>query len=224
MRSQLEDDAKKSAEEVLKNTAWTTVLENSEVKEYPQEDLDTQITEFKNSMEQLYAEPADMTLEEFIDSQGISKDDFDEQCQQYAEGKVKQNLIVQGIMDAEGLSLDDKESLQLQNELVEQMGASDIAELVDTYGQSYVDESIGLLRVEDFIVKNASVSEKVANGDVIADDADAAGDTEQDSTEVDNADAETNDTDEEVSDSDQDISDVDKNLEDELGTEDISDN
>ena len=84
-------------------------------------------------MEQLYAEPADMTLEEFIDSQGISKDDFDEQCQQYAEGKVKQNLIVQGIMDAEGLSLDDKESLQLQNELVEQMGASDIAELVDTY-------------------------------------------------------------------------------------------
>ena len=175
-------------------------------------------------MEQLYAEPADMTLEEFIDSQGISKDDFDEQCQQYAEGKVKQNLIVQGIMDAEGLSLDDKESLQLQNELVEQMGASDIAELVDTYGQSYVDESIGLLRVEDFIVKNASVSEKVANGDVIADDADAAGDTEQDSTEVDNADAETNDTDEEVSDSDQDTSDVDKNLEDELGTEDISDN
>ena len=122
-------------------------------------------------------------------------------------------------MDAEGLSLDDKESLQLQNELVEQMGASDIAELVDTYGQSYVDESIGLLRVEDFIVKNASVSEKVANGDVIADDADAAGDTEQDSTEVDNA-----DTDEEVSDSDQDTSDVDKNLEDELGTEDISDN
>ncbi len=37
-------------------------------------------------------------------------------------------------MDAEGLSLDDKESLQLQEELVEQMGAS-IAELVGTYGQ-----------------------------------------------------------------------------------------
>ena len=222
-RSKLEDEAKQSAQEVLKNTAWSTVLENSEVKEYPQEDLDAAISEFKKSME-LYAEQADMTLEEFIESQGTSQDDFDEQCQQYAEGKVKQNLIVQGIMDAEGLSLDDKESLQLQNELVEQMGASDIAELVDTYGQSYVDESIGLLRVEDFIVKNASVSEKVANGDVIADDADAAGDTEQDSTEVDNADAETNDTDEEVSDSDQDTSDVDKNLEDELGTEDISDN
>ena len=173
VRSQLEEEAKNSAQEVLKNTAWSTVLENSEVKEYPQEDVDSAISEFKSSME-VYAKQADMTLEEFIDSQGISQDDFDEQCQQYAEGKVKQNLIVQGIMDAEGLSLDDKESLQLQEELVEQMGAGDIAELVGTYGQTYVDESIGLLRVEDFIIKNASVSDKVANGDVIADDAEAA--------------------------------------------------
>lgn len=34
-------------------------------------------------------------------------------------------------MDTEGLSLDDKESLKIQNDLVEQMGASDLAELVD---------------------------------------------------------------------------------------------
>lgn len=105
-----------------------------------------------------------MTLDEFVESQGISQDDFDEQCQQYAQGKVKQNLIVQGIMDTEGLSLDDKESLKIQNDLVEQMGASDLAELVDTYGQDYVDESVGLLRVEDFIISNANVSEKVALG------------------------------------------------------------
>ena len=207
VRSQLEDEAKQSAEEVLKNTAWSTVLENSEVKEYPQEDLDAAISEFKNSME-LYAKQADMTLDEFIESQGISQDDFDEQCQQYAEGKVKQNLIVQGIMDAEGLSLDDKESLQLQDTLVEQMGAGDIAELVSTYGQNYVDESVGLLRVEDFIVKNASVSEKIANGDVLADDAEAAANEDQNADDTENA-----------SDSAQGDSDVDTDLEEELGTE-----
>ena len=89
VRSKLEADAKQSAQEVLKNTAWSTVLENSEVKEYPQEDIDGAVSEFKKSME-LYAKQADMTLEEFISSQGISQDDFDEQCQQYAEGKVKQ--------------------------------------------------------------------------------------------------------------------------------------
>ena len=129
VRSKLEADAKQSAQEVLKNTAWSTVLENSEVKEYPQEDIDGAVSEFKKSME-LYAKQADMTLEEFISSQGISQDDFDEQCQQYAEGKVKQNLIVQGIMDAEGLSLDDKESLQLQEKLVKQMGPGNLAHTV----------------------------------------------------------------------------------------------
>ena len=41
----------------------------------------------------------------------------------------------------------------------------DLAALVDKYGQAAVDESIGLLRVEDFILDNATVEEKVSAGD-----------------------------------------------------------
>lgn len=199
----LEKEARESAGEVLKNTAWNTVLENTEVKEYPEADVENAISEFRKSME-VYAKQADMTLEEFVESQGISQDAFDEQSHQYAEGKVKQNLIVQGIMDAEGLSLDDKESLKVQEELVKQMGAANLAELVDTYGQSYVDESVGLLRVEDFIVKNAQVSEKAANGDTVADNAEGAAEQAEDSA---SGDSQTEE------------SEVDQNLEDELGTE-----
>lgn len=202
-RKTLEKEARESAGEVLKNTAWNTVLENTEVKEYPEADVENAISEFRKSME-VYAKQADMTLEEFVESQGISQDAFDEQSRQYAEGKVKQNLIVQGIMDAEGLSLDDKESLEVQEELVKQMGAANLAELVDTYGQSYVDESVGLLRVEDFIVKNAKVSEKSANGDTVADNAEGAAEQAEDSASEDSQTEE---------------SEVDQNLEDELGTE-----
>lgn len=202
-RKTLEKEARESAGEVLKNTAWNTVLENTEVKEYPEADVENAISEFRKSME-VYAKQADMTLEEFVESQGISQDAFDEQSRQYAEGKVKQNLIVQGIMDAEGLSLDDKESLKVQEELVKQMGAANLAELVDTYGQIYVDESVGLLRVEDFIVKNAQVSEKAANGDTVADNAEGAAEQAEDSA---SGDSQTEE------------SEVDQNLEDELGTE-----
>ena len=202
-RKTLEKEARESAGELLKNTAWNTVMENTEVKEYPEADVENAISEFRKSME-VYAKQADMTLEEFVESQGISQDAFDEQSRQYAEGKVKQNLIVQGIMDAEGLSLDDKESLKVQEELVKQMGAASLAELVDTYGQSYVDESVGLLRVEDFIVKNAQVSEKAANGDTVADNAEGAAEQAEDSA---SGDSQTEE------------SEVDQNLEDELGTE-----
>lgn len=204
---ELEEEAKNSAKEALKNTAWNIVMENSEISEYPEKDIEDAVAAFKASM-QLYADQADMTLEEFVESQQISQEEFEEQCLQYAQGKVKQNLIVQGIMDAEGLSLDDKESLKLQEYLVEMMGVGDLAELVDIYGQDHVDESIGLLRVEEFIVQNAKVSEKIAAGDVLAEDAEAA------------ANSQNKEQSEEQQESSDDASGVDEDLEKELGTED----
>ena len=164
IRKTLESEAKTNARNTLRETAWNTVLSSSEVKEYPQEDLDTAKTEFKTLYEN-YAKQGDMTLEDFVKAQGISMDDFEEQSNQYAEYKVKQNLIVQGIMDAENMTLEDEKYLSIQDELIKAYDAKDLAALVDQYGQVAVDESIGLLRVEDFILDNATVEEKVAAGD-----------------------------------------------------------
>ena len=164
IRTTLEDEAKTSAQNTLRETAWNTVLSASEVKEYPQDDLDTAKTEFKTLYEN-YAKQGDMTLEDFVKAQGISMDDFEEQSSQYAEYKVKQNLIVQGIMGAENMTLEDEKSLSIQDELIKAYNVKDLAALVDKYGQAAVDESIGLLRVEDFILDNATVEEKVTAGD-----------------------------------------------------------
>lgn len=164
IRKTLESEAKTSAQNTLRETAWNTVLSASEVKEYPQDDLDTAKTEFRTLYEN-YAKQADMTLEDFVKAQGISMDDFEEQSGQYAEYKVKQNLIVQGIMDAEKMTLEDKKSLSVQDELIKAYDVKDLAALVDKYGQAAVDEAIGLLRVEDFILDNATVDEKVTAGD-----------------------------------------------------------
>jgi trigger factor len=101
----------------------------------------------------------------------MTMESFEEQCQQYAESKVKQNLIVQGIMDAEGLSLEDAQSLAIQDQLVEDFAVSSLAELIDAYGQSMIDEAIGLIRVEDFIVENANVEEYVSDGGLAGIDA-----------------------------------------------------
>ena len=40
-------------------------------------------------------------MSEFLKSQGITEEEYEEDCRQYAEAKVKQNLIVQYIMDEE---------------------------------------------------------------------------------------------------------------------------
>lgn len=182
IKKQLEEEAKQSANSTLLSTAWSTVSNNSEVKEYPQEDIDNAVSEFKNIYIE-YASQADMTLEELVESQGISMDAFEEQTQQYAEMKVKQNLIVQGIMDKEGFSLDDEKCLAIQEQLIQDYEMKDLAELIDTYGQAAVDESIGLIRVEEFIVENAQINQLVSNGDLVGQSGDGNTDEALEETE-----------------------------------------
>lgn len=158
VRTQLEQEAQDQAESSLRSTAWTTVYSNSEVVEYPEKDIEEATQEFRSQIE-AYAKQGNMELEDFVESQGVSMDDFEAQCQQYAQNKVKQNLIIQGIMDAEGMTLADEESLAIQNELVEKYASGDLAALIDTYGQVAVDETIGLIRVEDFIIANSKEPE-----------------------------------------------------------------
>ena len=172
VRTQLEQEAQDQAESSLRSTAWTTVYSNSEVVEYPEKDIEGATQEFRSQIE-TYAKQGNMELEDFVESQGVSMDDFEAQCQQYAQNKVKQNLIIQGIMDAEGMTLEDEESLAIQNELVEKYASGDLAALIDTYGQVAVDETIGLIRVEDFIIANSKEPETE----------DTAGEPENDSSE-----------------------------------------
>ena len=162
----LQESAEKMAESVLYQTAWNQVYEASEVKEYPEKDVEEAYAEFETQIKS-YAKQGGMELEDYLESQQVSKEAFETQCQEYAEARVKQNLILQGIMDAEGMTLEDKESLAVQDELIQNYGVKDLAALVDTYGQASVDTTIGLIRVERFIAENANIEEKISeNGTV----------------------------------------------------------
>lgn len=166
VRAQLEETARLNAKYQMYSDAWNQVLESSEIIEFPEEEIENCIAEFKRQVE-VYASQANMELTDFIESQGYTEDGFEDECRQYAEYKVKQNLIVQGIMDAEGLSLNDEECLAIQDEMIQAYGVESLADLIDQYGQVAVDESIGLLRVEQFMVDNAEVTELASDGDQV---------------------------------------------------------
>lgn len=170
VRTALENEAAQSAEQELYSKAWNMLLETSEIKEYPEKDLNNALEESKR-MYQDFADQAGMTLEEFVESQGYTMEDFEEQNLSYIQAKLKQNLIIQGIMDAEGLSLDDEESRALLDNMIQVYGLKDEAQLVDVYGQVAVDEAIGLVRVEKFIIDHSQIAEKAASGDLVGENA-----------------------------------------------------
>lgn len=172
VKKELEANAEEMALYQLYGDAWYTVLENSEVLEYPKEDVEKASEAYKEMYKQ-YLDQAQMDMSEFLRSQGLSEEEYEEECKAYAEEKVKQNLIVQYIIDEEGLSLDDEAAKKLQEDMLKQYGAADLAELTEIYGQTEVDESLALLRVEKFIVDQAQISEKVGEGDDLAENEDA---------------------------------------------------
>ena len=90
-------------------------------------------------------------------------------------------------MDAEGMTLEDEESLAIQNQLVEQYASGDLAALIDTYGQVAVDESIGLIRVQNFIIANANYDQKASDDTSDAADDEVTGTTADTGTAADGA-------------------------------------
>ena len=166
VKTQLEDTAVQTADYELYSDAWNEVQAASEIKDYPKEDVDAAKKSYQELNEK-YVKDAGMEMADFLESQGMSEEDYESECQQYAESKVEQNLIVQGIMDAEGLSINDEETQKLKDDLIKEYGFASIDEMIETYGEQEVNESLALLRVERFIVDNANVTE------VAGDDADA---------------------------------------------------
>ena len=178
VREQLQKDADTSADIDLYDSAWTEVLSASEIKKYPEADVNTAIEEYKAQTEQ-YVQEAGIEMSDFLEAQGISEDEYDDECKTYAESKVEQNLIVQGIMTEEGLTIEDNELDELKDLLCQEYGASSIDELVEYYGQHDVDESLALLRVQKFIVDQATVEEKTGSDDDLIANEDT--DTDEDS-------------------------------------------
>lgn len=166
--AELEEEARESMETNLLNTAFNSVIEGSEVKEYPEADMERVREEYNTGIENI-AKQSNMTLEELLEYQGMSKDDFQSQCEQYAEFRVKQALVIQAIMDAEGLSFEDEACEPLKQKLADQYQAGNFEELVSLYGDQASYESLGILYVSQYIVEHAALTDDSALEDDMGD-------------------------------------------------------
>lgn len=164
VRAEIESSNESAAQSSATNTAWNQVLEATEIKEYPQEDIDKAVAEYEKTL-QTYADQQKMTTDEFLEAQGMTADDFDKQAKEYAEYKVKQLLAAQAVMDAEGITLTDKEVQTVIDEMTANFGVDDISALTDEYGKDSVIESVALMRINEFVLDNANVSSSISTED-----------------------------------------------------------
>ncbi|MFV0529415.1 MAG: trigger factor [Lachnospiraceae bacterium] len=156
IKADLEATNEETADSSLLSTAWSQVVDASEIKEYPEDEL-AAVKEDYIARVKDYAEQQGTTFEEMLEAQGQTEEDFDTYADEYAKSALEETLILQSILDAEGLELTDEEFDSAKTEMTETYAMS-IADLVEQYG-SEVYTYLARQVVQQMIVDSADITE-----------------------------------------------------------------
>ena len=148
IRSDLEVSNKETAESTLLASVWEALVDQCEVKKFPEGMLDDYV---KNLKEQYsyYAQMYGMEIEEFF------KQIFGMSAEEVAKTTATQELAINLIAEKEGLNISDKEYKEGMKELSSQYGYEDTEEFVKAYGEDTVRKALLQEKVGKFLVDNA---------------------------------------------------------------------
>ena len=171
VRKDLEDQAAETAKQAMMSSAWTTVMDNSEVIKYPEEEVAKKQQEMKDYYEQ-YAESYGMTWEDFISMTGMTEEQFEEESKTYAEESVKEEMIMYTIVRNENISVTEKVYEEEAQKYVDSLGYESIEALEEAYDKDTIITSILWNQVFEFLLDNANIVEPgAATDDAAAEDA-----------------------------------------------------
>ena len=123
----------------LKSNLFQKLAESSKILDYPAEPLEEIKDYFRKNIEEQYAAPAQMTLEEYFESQNISKEEAEETIEGMAKNYLDQSLIVQAVLDAEGIEITEKEYEAMLEDFAKLYGFKNAQDLLNAY---YNDETM----------------------------------------------------------------------------------
>lgn len=156
IQKDMQESNQEMADSSVKNMAWNQVVEDSEIKEYPDKELKAALKDYNDSLKS-YADQMGQSVEEFLKSQNMTQEQIDEDAQQYAESKIKQGLVLQAIMYEEGFDLSDAEMKKTADQMEKDYEMS-LDEMGEQFGKDAVRENVAITRVMDFIVENAKIN------------------------------------------------------------------
>ncbi|MGL4483968.1 MAG: hypothetical protein ACRCUS_03380, partial [Anaerovoracaceae bacterium] len=129
------------AQKQQKDELWNQVVAATEVIKYPDKEVERVKTEMQKQYEE-YAKQSEMSFEDFLKKQlNLDKKTFDEQMKAYAEGTVKEEMIVYAIADKEKISISDKEYKKFIEDQLKSYGFTE-KQFEEANGKSY-EEALG---------------------------------------------------------------------------------
>lgn len=161
VKANLEEQAEESARQAMKSSAWQTAVANSEVKAYPEKEIEDYTNELNDYYHQ-YAQTYGMEFEDVLETMDMTEAEFDEQAKKYAEAMVGDELVLYSIIKAEDIALTKKEYEKGAQEYMELYGYETLEDLENAYTKEIVYESILWDKTLDFLLDNAVLVDELS--------------------------------------------------------------
>ena len=161
IRSEQEESNEQTAENQVRYAAWTQVIDNCTINEYPETLVEVGKKLYEQQVE-TYAKYAGMELDAYIESSGLTQEEYQSNMEEYGKNVAAQALVCQAICDKEGFAIGDDDYKKALQDMLTEYGCTE-DELIQTYGQDNVEQSIMLNPVSNLILENANVTEVQAD-------------------------------------------------------------
>lgn len=161
IRSEQEENNEQTADNQVRYAAWTQVIDNCTINEYPETLVEVGKKLYEQRVE-TYAKYAGMELDAYIESSGLTQEEYQSNMEEYGKNVAAQALVCQAICDKEGFAIGDDDYQKALQDMLTEYGCTE-DELIQTYGQDNVEQSIMLNRVSNLILENANVTEVQAD-------------------------------------------------------------
>ncbi|HLR88858.1 MAG TPA: trigger factor [Atopostipes sp.] len=172
IREELETTRKQYADEARDEEAIRKAVENAEIPEIPydmtHEEVHRQMDMFYNNLQQ-----QGMTPEMYFNITQTSEADLHDQFEVGAEDSVRTNLVIEAIVEAEGLAATEEEQEKEINELAEQYNLS-VEQVREVLSPELLTRDIAMKKAVDLISSSAKEVLEPVEEEV---------ETEEDSTE-----------------------------------------
>ncbi len=138
--------------ENLIDDLWSQIQENSTVTGYPQELYDAMADYYATELES-EAAAWEMEVEEYLDFfYEYSKEEYIEEC-------LQGELLMEAVVTATGVSLEDGDYDNMVGEYLEDMGCESVEEAEELYSREEIEEYLLTQKVYDFLIEHATITE-----------------------------------------------------------------
>ena len=146
----------------VKSDLFALVVKNSEIIKYPEDLMKKAKVKVREQLDMMYQSQAGITLDDYIKQQGITEKETEKALEESAQQYLTQNLIVQAILEKEGIEFTEKDYTEEKEEYAISAGFPDVATMESYADAKTIKENVLWEAACEIIQSTATITEETS--------------------------------------------------------------